>query len=203
MILIVMVVIGFIIGILSGGSTAGFSEARFRFIPLLFVSGIVQVIIFTDYVGTEPIVRDLAPYLYVGALAIGLVALFLNRHIFGMKLVLAGAVLNFLVISLNGGTMPAREASLRTAGSYEEISREQMLYESGADVQWPQIMIADDDTRLAFLGDIIPIPEGIPVANVVSIGDLLISAGAIIAIVWVMHLRPTEAATDCKLIEAS
>lgn len=202
MILLIMVAVGFLIGVLSGGSVAGFSEARFRYIPLLLAGGLVQILIFTDYVGTEPIVRDLAPYLYAGALLAGLVAIFLNRHIFGLKLVFVGALLNFIVITINGGSMPAREASLRTAGSWEEITREQRLYEAGANIQWPQITVADSHSRLAFLGDILPIPEGFPAANVISIGDVLIMTGAIIAVVWVMHLRPTESTSDRKLVEA-
>ena len=202
MILLIMVAIGFLIGILSRGSLSGFSEARFRFIPLLFVSGLIQVIIFTEYVGTAAFVRDLAPYLYVGALAIGLVAIWLNRHILGLKLVFAGALLNFIVIALNGGSMPAREESLRSAGTLEHVQSQHARLEAGEKVQWPQLTIADDDTRFAFLGDILPIPEAFPAANVVSIGDVFISAGAIVAIVWVMHLRPASARSKSKLVEA-
>ncbi|CAN5762648.1 hypothetical protein BH23CHL2_BH23CHL2_01430 [soil metagenome] len=196
MILLIMIAIGFLIGIFSGGSLSGFGEARFRYIPLLLAGGLVQVIIFTEYVGTEPIVRELAPYLYVGALAAGLVAIYLNRHIFGMKVVFAGALLNFIVIAINGGSMPAREESLRIAGTLEHVQNQHARIEAGEDVQWPQLTFADDDTRLAFLGDVLPIPSAFPAANVVSIGDVLISAGAIVAIVWVMHLRPVEKKPD-------
>ena len=202
MILLLMVAVGFLLGILSGGSFSGFSEARFRYIPLLLAGGLIQVIIFTEYIGSEPVVRSMAPYLYVGALTAGLVAIYLNRHIFGMKLVFVGAFLNFIVITINGGSMPARESSLRTAGTLEHVQNQHAQHEAGVAVQWPQLTIADDDTRLAFLGDIIAIPSGFPAANVVSIGDVLISAGAIIAVVWVMHLRPANAKSDQKLVEA-
>ncbi len=192
MILLLMVAIGFLIGILSGGSLSGFSEVRFRYIPLLFAGGLIQVIIFTGYIGSQSFVRGVAPYLYVGALAAGLVGIFLNRHIFGMKLVFVGALLNFIVITINGASMPAREASLRTAGTLEHIQNQHALHAAGENVQWPQITIADSHTHLAFLGDILPIPSGFPAANVISIGDVLISTGAIIAIIWVMHLRPVK-----------
>ena len=202
MILIIMVAIGVVIGFLSGGSLAGFGEARFRFLPLLLVSGLVQVIIFTEYVGSEPFVRDLAPYLYVGALATGLVAIYLNRHIYGLKIVFLGALLNFIVIAINGGTMPAREASLRTAGTLELIQEQHAKLDAGEDVQWPQLTITDEDTRLAFLGDIFPIPDGFPAANVISIGDILISVGAIVAIVWVMRLKPDHDEAEGTLVKA-
>lgn len=202
MILLVMVAIGFLIGILSGGSLSGFGEARFRYVPLLLAGGLIQVIIFTEYIGSEPFVRSLAPYLYVGALAMGLVAIFLNRHIFGMKLVFIGALLNFVVITINGASMPAREESLRIAGTLEHVQSQHARYDAGEEVQWPQLTIADDDTLLLILGDILPIPEAFPAANVVSIGDVFISAGAIIAIVWVMHLRPACAKSENKFVEA-
>ncbi len=202
MILLIMVAIGFLIGLLSGGSTAGFSETRFRYIPLLLAGGLIQVIIFTGYIGSNDIIRGLAPYLYVTALSMGLVAIYMNRHIFGMKLVLVGAFLNFVVITINGASMPAREESLRIAGTLEHVQSQHERYAAGEDVQWPQLTLADEDTRLAFLGDVLPIPEAIPAANVVSIGDVFISLGAIIAVVWVMHLRPTTPRTDGRLAEA-
>ena len=202
MILIIMVAIGVVVGFLSGGSLVGFGQARFRYLPLLLAGGLIQVIIFTEFIGSEPLIRDLAPYLYVIALATGLVAICLNRHIQGLTVVFAGALLNFIVIAINGGSMPAREASLRTAGTLEHIEDQHARLDAGESVQWPQLHIADDDTRLAFLGDVIPIPEGIPAANVVSIGDILISAGAIIAIVWVMHLKPDQEDPEGALVEA-
>lgn len=201
MILIIMVAIGVAIGLLSRGSFAGFSQAKFRFLPLLLVSGLIQIVIFLGYIGSNPSVRSLAPYLYVGALATGLVAIYLNRHIFGMKVVFVGALLNFIVIALNGGSMPAREASLEIAGTLEHVRDQHARLDAGEDVQWPQLTIADDETRLAFLGDVFPIPEGFPAANVVSIGDILISAGAIMAIVWVMHLQPEPNATESAYVE--
>jgi len=201
MILLVMVAIGIIIGVVSGGSTSGFSEARFRYLPLLILGGLIQIIIFTGYIGSQPFIRGIAPYLYVGALVVGLIVIFLNRHIFGMKLVFVGALLNFIVITINGASMPAREASLRIAGTLDGIQNQHARLAAGENVQWPQITIADSDTHLAFLGDILPIPSGFPAANVVSIGDVLICAGAIIAIIWVMHLRPAEPKSEGTLVE--
>ena len=202
MILIIMVAIGLVVGFLSRGSLAGFGQARFRYLPLLLAGALLQVAIFTEFIGSEPFIRDLAPYLYVIALAMGLVAIYLNRHIYGLTVVFLGALLNFIVIAINGGSMPAREASLRTAGTLEHVEDQHARLDAGGDVQWPQLHIADDDTRLAFLGDVIPIPEGIPAANVVSIGDILISAGAIIAIVWVMHLKSDQEDPEGALAEA-
>lgn len=91
MILPIMVAIGFIVmGILSDGSLAGFGEARFRYTSLLLAGSLVQITIFTECIGTEPVARQLVPYLHVGARGAGLVAIYLNCHIFGMKVVVAG-----------------------------------------------------------------------------------------------------------------
>ena len=202
MILLVSVAIGFLIGLVSGGSFAGFGSTRFRYVPILLASVVIQVLIFTEWVGSSAIVRDAAPYLYVGALIAGLFVIFMNRHIVGMWVVFAGAVLNFIVITINGGIMPAREGSLRTAGTLEHFQMHQAELDAGAAVPASAIKIADDDTRLAFLGDILPIPSGLPGANVLSIGDVLIALGAIIAVVWVMRLRPVESSSEGTLVEA-
>lgn len=204
MVLLVSVAIGFIIGLLASGSFAGFGEARFRYAPILMFSVVVQVVIFTEWIGGEAIIRDSAAYLYIAALLAALFVIYMNRHIFGMKVVLAGAILNFIVIAINGGVMPAREASLRTAGTLEHFEMHQAMLDAGADVPASALVIADDSTRLAFLGDILPIPSGMPGANVLSIGDVLIAIGAIMAVVWVMRLRESgDPALRGSLLEAS
>jgi hypothetical protein len=56
----------------------------------------------------------------------------------------------------------------------------------------PPTLIADDDTRLAFLGDIFALPESMPMSNVYSIGDIFIAVGAGATTARTMHLKPDE-----------
>jgi uncharacterized protein DUF5317 len=96
-----------------------------------------------------------------------LVAWFLvaNRRLFGMPVIALGAGLNLLAISLNGGVMPAAASALRIAGIDTDGG-----FANSAAVAHPHLL---------FLGDVIPVPGPWPIGNVLSVGDLLIFAGAL------------------------
>jgi hypothetical protein len=99
--------------------------------------------------------------------AIG-VFLWANRHIPWLWIVTVGIASNAVAIALNGGVMPASA----TAMSLSHLSA-QAGFANSASVAHP---------RLLFLGDIIPTPPWLPLHNVASIGDLLITAGAILLV---------------------
>jgi hypothetical protein len=54
-------------------------------------------------------------------------------------------------------------------------------------------VLTDDSTRLAFLGDVFWLPPPIPLANVFSIGDVLIGLGAAWFLIRSMHAPATPA----------
>ena len=101
-------------------------------------------------------------------LSAGLVVAFLslNRGIRGTGLVALGLLANALVVVANGA-MPVSADAAGRAG----IGTQDLL--TGAD---PRHEIEDADTRLAVLGDRIPVP--LPLRpEVVSLGDVLVAAG--------------------------
>lgn len=73
-------------------------------------------------------------------------------------------------IALNGGTLPASPSALCTAGGDLDSSE---FLNSGVLT----------DPHLPWLGDVFAIPEGWPLANVFSIGDVLVLAG----VGWAAH----------------
>lgn len=89
------------------------------------------------------------------------VFLLLNRARAGFPLALAGLALNIVVIGANGA-MPV------SAHAIEKISLSSV---HPADLRHS---VADGDTLLPFLGDVIPLGE-----RVVSIGDVLMFAGLV------------------------
>jgi Family of unknown function (DUF5317) len=91
-------------------------------------------------------------------------ALWKNRQLPGLLILTVGALSNGITILANGGTLPARATALRTAGLMDDPG----FVNSGV-LEQP---------RLAILGDIFAIPAKVPLANVFSIGDVLIVAGA-------------------------
>ena len=104
-----------------------------------------------------------------------LVAVWRNLAIPGLVLVLAGGAANLVAICVNGGYMPVSPAALSAMGwlPQDGYSNSRLV----------------DTVVLAPLTDIFAMPTWMPVANVFSIGDLLIGIGACVAVVAAMHGR--------------
>ena len=88
-----------------------------------------------------------------------------NRKIPGLPLIALGAALNMAVIAANNGVMPSSHAASRLAG-HDKVSKK---FVNSAETQ---------NAHLAILGDNFAIPSGYPLANVFSIGDIVLVAGA-------------------------
>ena len=166
-------VLGVLAGYLAGGRLAGFRTLRVRARWLVWLAAAVQ---FAQY--SVPQARG--PLLAL-VFAIVLVWLGINLprwpvaiRVAGLAIVL-GAVLNALVIGLNG-RMPYMPAAAARAGLH-------------TDVVTPKNVPAGADTRLAPLGDVLPVPV---LHKVASPGDVLISAGAAALVVLVMRRARTE-----------
>jgi hypothetical protein len=93
----------------------------------------------------------------------------------GLVLVLVGGGSNLLAIVANGGYMPV------SPGALEAMER---LPKAGYSNSAPRV-----DVILGPLTDIFTMPTWVPMANVFSVGDVLIGAGVAIAVVGAMHGR--------------
>jgi hypothetical protein len=103
--------------------------------------------------------------LHVGTYVVALAVILANRRLPGIWPVGLGTLSNGLTIAVNAGTLPARPQALHSAGL--DASATGTFVNSGA----------LDNPHLWFLGDVFAIPAGLPLANVFSIGDVLILAG--------------------------
>jgi len=83
----------------------------------------------------------------------------LNRRVSGLPIVALGGALNAVTIAVNGGTLPASRSALATAG----------IHPVAGDFNNSGVLA---HPHLAWLGDVIPVPASVPMANVFSIGDL-------------------------------
>jgi hypothetical protein len=167
------------------------SRLRIRYLPLLIAGLLVQILIFTPILGKSDIIHDVGPYIYVGTLATTLFVMFKNLQIPGMPVIILGAFLNALVITANGGYMPSPESALEDAGLLERVQADEQDKADG-DYVLTNSTVADDDTHLRVLGDVLVVPERYPLSNVYSLGDIVIAIGAGIAIVLVMRRRPED-----------
>jgi uncharacterized protein DUF5317 len=152
---------------LTGGRLTALTEVRVRHLWLVPVAIVTQVGIITVWPGGSH-----AWHVAVHLLTYALAGLFLwcNRRLPGATLLGLGFLANTLVIVLNGGVMPASASAQRLAGIELEAGR----FENS---------VAVAGARLGFLGDVFAIPHPIPLANVFSIGDVLLGLGAAVFLI--------------------
>lgn len=103
-----------------------------------------------------------------------LTAIGLNLHIRELRIVGAGAFMNFLALTVNGGVMPISESAARAAGLWA-------LLDPAENTKLIRHVIMTPETRLRLLTDFIPIP--VPyIRAVLSIGDVVLAIGIFVLI---------------------
>jgi Family of unknown function (DUF5317) len=176
---------GILVGLAAGGRLANLSTLGFRWAWLAVGGLLVQVVLFTPT--GEAVAGSWVPWIYLGSTLAVFVAVARNVRIPGMPIVALGALSNLAAIGANGGAMPADPAALAIAG----LPAEDHLN---------SVVLADPALRP--LTDIFAVPAWLPMANVFSIGDVLIAVGIAWAIVATMR-RPAPEEAPPRTAEAS
>jgi Family of unknown function (DUF5317) len=172
-ILLASIPIGVVFGYALGGHLERLGEIRFAWAPLAIVGLLVQVALFTPLGGA--MAGGLEPALYVASTAAVFVAVVRNHRLTGMPIVALGALSNLVAVIANGGAMPADPAALAAAGL------------DGPGTYTNSVVVANPVLRP--LTDIFAIPAGVPLANVFSVGDVLIGLGIVAVIAAAMRRR--------------
>lgn len=158
------------IGKVAGGRLSGLSAMRFRLVPAALAGLLLQFLVPS---GIWQQVLLFASFLLLGAFAVA------NIRIPGFTLILAGIVMNFLVIGVNAG-MPVPRWSLERSDQIQEL---EFLIEHGG----AKHHLATEEDTLMFLADVIPLPS--PIRQSVSAGDVVTYAGVAYVIVAGMRRR--------------
>lgn len=155
---------------------------------LVWAAFVIQILVFEVVGYYIPIVAS--NVLHIGTYALCAVFLVRNRGLPGGWVIMVGAMSNLVAILANGGTMPANASAWKKAGLPEPTAFENSSFAT--------------DANLAVLGDIFYIPDGWPLANVFSIGDIVIVlGGTYLAHRWCLTGgRPTPVADDSYEHEA-
>ncbi len=175
--MLVLIVIGLAVaaGFIAGGSLRPFEHLRLHWWGVALAGLALQGIPLTSGVG-----RPVGSAVVVGSYGLLVAFALVNRRLPALWLVIAGLILNLVVIGANGG-MPVSAGALEAAGARAEG------LVGGGTVK--HHLMGPDDT-LTPLGDVIGIPP--PIGAVVSVGDLLLYAGVAILVVSVMLGRSGE-----------
>ncbi len=178
--ILVVLIISLLIALARGGRLSALGDLKFNHIWLFFVPLVLQLVIFTPLRSSRGNGDLLDPVVYVLSMLIAAFILVSNRHLPGAKWIAAGMSLNLLVILLNGGMMPVWPAAREYAGLAPLAGRTN------------NVIPLSSETVLPWLGDVIPLPAWVPLANVMSIGDLLILFGGILFIQRALFPAPTH-----------
>jgi hypothetical protein len=147
--------------VLLGGRPSQLALVRLHRATWIGAALLLQVLVFEALDWPDSVLE----VVHIGTYAVAAWFLWLNRRVPGMLLVGAGALSNGVTITLNGGTLPARPGALRAAGLHLDPNQ----YVNSGVLAHP---------RLWFLGDVFAVPSSVPLANVFSVGDVLIVLGA-------------------------
>jgi hypothetical protein len=167
-------------GYLAGGRVRNLDGLRLVRPWLVVVALLLQVVAFSPL----GVALGAATIIALHFASYGLLVLFvaLNRRKPGVAVAGVGVGLNLAAIAVNGGHMPASPSALATAG---------IAYAGDA---YNNSGVSGEGTRLALLGDVFATPSWLPMANVFSVGDVLIVVGIAMILVRAMRSsRHTEA----------
>lgn len=176
-----------IASLLTGGRLRRIENFRLRALPLGIGAFVVQVLIFTER--GESLLGALLPAFYVLSLAMLVAFLLANVRLFGVPILLAGLLLNIIVIGVNGGRMPANPQALIATG--QSSAAERLVRDGHA----ANVVLMGSQTKLNFLGDYIVLPLLGDFGSAYSIGDLVALMGEA-ALVFGMVRTGTTAQAD-------
>lgn len=162
------------VGLLLGGRLGALAELPLR-APWLFLAAIaLQVVAFPVAALPWRTDESLATALWLASYGLLALAAVLNRRITGVPVVALGMGLNLVAILANRGTMPVRYEAMRDAG------RTAVREANSTALASP---------HLPWLIDRWAAPGWVPLANVFSIGDVVIALGAVVVVLAGMGVR--------------
>ena len=165
MILLLAVVLGIATAPLLGGRLSRLCQIHLAAQPVLLAALLLQVLAASAQTLPQTWLRAAHLLSYV------LAGLFVwaNRRLRGVVALGIGGVLNGAAIAATGGVMPAAHEAVAAAGLTHAADR---LHNSAV----------VEDAQLAFLGDVFSLPAGMPLANVFSVGDIVLFVAGILIV---------------------
>ena len=171
MFIAVAILIGLASAWLVGARLSLLADLPLRGTQLVFAALAVQLAIFTPVSPRLPEAAEVS--LHLATYLLLLVFLVLNIRLPLLWVAAVGFATNILVIFANGGRMPvSAEAWARSSGDGS----------TAGTIAHNNVAAAAADTRLRWLGDVIELPDGTPLANAISIGDIILIVGTTIFI---------------------
>jgi Family of unknown function (DUF5317) len=174
MVLALAVVAAVAVGTLLGGRPGALADLPLRSMWLIVTAIALQAVAFPSDVLPWHTGDMVATWLWVASYGLLVSATVFNLHIRGMDFVAVGMGFNLIAILANGGHMPTLPAAAAAAGF------EDAVHANSQTMAHP---------HLALLVDRWAAPDWIPLANVFSVGDVLLAIGAFAIVLPAMKVR--------------
>jgi uncharacterized protein DUF5317 len=172
MVFVDFAILGVLVGLAFDGRLSHLADVQIRGLPLAYAAFGLQVLAFPSGVLPWSISGNVARVLWLVSYALQITLILRNRHLRGVAIVGLGLACNLVAILANGGLMPVTQGALRAAGLTYKVHNNS---------------ISTAKPHLAWLVDRWAAPHGLPLANVFSVGDVLIAIGTVLAITLAMR----------------
>jgi len=180
-------IVTLIVGVLIGrGKLVRLRELDLR-APLVFVlAAVVKIAVGVAGARGLGLAAQVGPPANMVSYLLVLLGLLLNRHLWAMRMVSVGVLLNSLVIFANGGSMPVDRALAERAGNVglvrllDQASLQSERGRSGGTATYVGHKAVTERTRLRPLADVVLLPMLVPRPqwwSPGSIGDIFMTVG--------------------------
>src|SRR5579862_2453926 len=176
MVFLDVALVGLVAGKLLGGRLTALADTKIVATWLVFAAIVLQMIAFPWNFLPWTTPSDVARDIWLVSFAMLVLMLVLNRALRGAMIVAGGLTCNLVAVVANHGLMPVLPGALRTAGDHYHV------HNNSIQVVQP---------HLGLLVDRWGAPQWVPLANVFSVGDVLIAVGTIVAIAAAMRAPAT------------
>jgi hypothetical protein len=171
MVLALGALFGVLVGLLLGGSLSRLADLRLRGLPLFGLAIGLQLAAYPPRFAPPDRV---ATWMWLASYGVIIVVAVLNRGVCGFPLATLGMLSNLAAVTSNGGHMPALRSAMLDAGVHFGVRANS---------------VAASSPNLPWLVDRWGAPWWVPMANVYSVGDVLLGVGAIVIVAAGMGAR--------------
>jgi hypothetical protein len=173
MVFLLVTAAALVVGLALGGRMSAIAEVKIRAVWLFYLAIALQIVAFPSGVLPWSMSDRMATALWLTSYGILGVAVLANRRLRGALVVGLGMLLNLVAVLANGGHMPGLPQALQQAGIHSELHNNS---------------VAMTDPHLPWLVDRWAAPSWVPLANVYSIGDVVLAVGAFVLVLGAMNV---------------
>lgn len=182
--LVEAIIMSIVCGFLLNRGKKDFERVSISAFILILLAGVIeglsQLILYSDILNLGVLIRKYTLLIEIIVYLLIFIFIYMNRDMKGMKVILFGALLNFIAVVSNNGFMMVDGQILLDMGflnSYNEL-KEGLIFAHG---------LIGVDTKFIYLTDIINIIPPYPFPKSISAGDIVLAIGAFIVIINVFR----------------